>query len=303
MPSVCADAPNSGATQQEARIMTEGRIQRAASADGTEIVGRVSGHGSPLVLVHGAIGDGEFAWDELLPHLTDRFTCYLPSTRGRGLSGDHPDHSLPRLQEDVIAFVESIGEPVSLMGWSGGGPFVLGAAARSDAVAAVAVWESGASADALGPDGQACLGQLAAAIEQVGVAASDGRLIDAVHAFLAGICNDDEVAALDGTDFHERWSGGVPQLLSFFQHLMAFEGPGPDHPEALAQVTVPVLLLTGEETLLGAAFDDAVQHIARHVADPHVREVPGVGHFAPVVAPESVARDLTAYFEAALQPA
>ncbi|MQA00948.1 MAG: alpha/beta fold hydrolase, partial [Dehalococcoidia bacterium] len=204
------------------------------------------GNGNGVVLVHGAIGDGEFAWDELLPHLADRFTCYLPSTRGRGLSADHPDHSLPRLQEDVIAFVESIGEPVSLMGWSGGGPFVLGAAARSDAVAAVAVWESGASADALGPDGQACLGQLAAAIEQVGVAASDGRLIDAVHAFLAGICNDDEVAALDGTDFHERWSGSVPQLLSFYQQLMASEGPGPDHPEALAQVTVPVLLLTGE---------------------------------------------------------
>ena len=86
--------------------MDERRIQRAVSADGTEIVGRVIGQGPPLVLVHGAIGDGEFAWTELLPHLTDRFTCYLPSTRGRGLSGDHPDHSLPRLQEDVDAFAD-----------------------------------------------------------------------------------------------------------------------------------------------------------------------------------------------------
>jgi len=283
--------------------MMEAKVQRAISTDGTELAGRVIGQGPPLVLVHGAIGDGEFAWDELLPHLTDRFTCYLPSTRGRGLSADHPDHSLPRLQEDVIAFVESIGAPVNLMGWSGGGPFVLGAAARSDAVDAVAVWESGASADALGPDGQACLGQLAAAIEQVAFAARDGRLIDAVHAFLAGICNDAEVAALHGTDFHERWSAGVPELLSFFQQLMASEGPGPDHPEVLARVTVPVLLLTGEETLLGAAFDDASQHIARHVTDPHVREVPGVGHFAPVVAPEAVAHELIAFFEGALQPA
>lgn len=283
--------------------MTEGRIQRAVSADGTEIAGRVIGQGPPLVLVHGAIGDGELAWHELLPHLTDRFTCYLPSTRGRGLSADNPDHSLPRLQEDVNAFVDSIGEPASLMGWSGSGPFVLGAAAQTDAVAAVAAWESGVGADTLGPAGQADLGRLGAAIEQVGMAAADGRLVDAVRAFTPGICNDDEIAALEGTDFHERWAGGVPELLGFFQQLMASEGPGPDAPEALAQVAVPVLLLSGQETLLRAAFGEAAQHIAGHVADPHVREVPGVGHFAPVVAPLAVAAELTTFFKTTLQPA
>ena len=238
----------------------------------------------------------------MLPHLTDRFTCYLPSTRGRGLSGDHPDHSLPRLQEDIDAFVESIGEPVCLMGWSGGGPLVLGAAERTDAAAAVAAWESGGSAEAFGPEGQADLGRLAAAIEQVGMAAAEGRLVDAVRAFLIGICNDEEIAALDGTDFHERWAVGVPELLVFFQQVMAAEGPGPDAPEALAQVTVPVLLLTGTETLLRAAFGNAARHIAAHVADAQVREVPGVGHFAPVVAPEPVAEELATFFERVLQP-
>ena len=59
------------------------RIHRAVSADGTEIAGRVQGHGPPLILVHGAYGDGEIAWKALLPYLTDRYTCYLPSTRGR----------------------------------------------------------------------------------------------------------------------------------------------------------------------------------------------------------------------------
>jgi pimeloyl-ACP methyl ester carboxylesterase len=277
--------------------MDDRRIQRAVSADGTEIIGRVIGQGPPLVLVHGAIGDGEFAWTELLPHLTDRFTCYLPSTRGRGLSGDHLDHSLPRLLEDIDAFVESVGKPVCLMGWSGGGPLVLSAAARTDAVTAVAAWESGGSAEIFEADGQADLGRLAAAIEQVGMAAAEGRLIDAVRAFLIGICNDKEMAALDGTDFHQRWSGGVPELLVFFQQLMAAEEPGPDAAEALAQVTAPVLLLKGEDTLLKAAFGNAAQHIAAHVADARVREVPGVGHFAPIAAPELVAAELISYFE------
>ena len=60
-----------------------GRVQVAISADGTEIVGRVRGQGPPLVLVHGALGDGEVAYEALVPHLADRFTCYTPSTRGR----------------------------------------------------------------------------------------------------------------------------------------------------------------------------------------------------------------------------
>jgi pimeloyl-ACP methyl ester carboxylesterase len=283
--------------------MTEVRIQRAVSADGTEIIGRVIGQGPPIVLIHGAIGDGEFAWRELLPHLRDRFTCYLPSTRGRGRSADHPDHSLRRLQEDIDAFIGSVGNPVCVMGWSAGGPFAFGAAAQTAAVAAVATWESGASASALGPDGRADLGRLAAAIEQVGMAAAEGRLVDAVRAFLPGICTDEEIAALEGTDFHERWSTGVPELLVFVHQLMTAEGPGADTPERLGQVTVPVLLLTGGKTLLGAAFDEAARHFAGHVADAHVRAVPGVGHFAPVIAPKVVAQELTTFFEAALQPA
>src|SRR5215207_10998936 len=106
-----------------------GRVQVAISADGTEIVGRVQGHGPPLILVHGAYGDGEIAWKALLPCLTDRYTCYTPSTRGRGLSGDNPDHSVHRLVQDVIAFIDTIGEPVYLVGWSGIEPS-LGAAAQ-----------------------------------------------------------------------------------------------------------------------------------------------------------------------------
>ena len=118
------------------------RIHRAVSADGTEIAGRVQGLGPPLILVHGAYGDGEIAWKALLPYLTDRYTCYLPSTRGRGCPPTtRTTH--PRLQEDVTAFVDSIGEPVCLVGWSGSGAWVLGAAAHSDSVAAVTIYEPG----------------------------------------------------------------------------------------------------------------------------------------------------------------
>ncbi len=223
--------------------------------------------------MHGAIGDGEFAWTELLPHLTDRFTCYLPSTRGRGLSGDHADHSLPRLQDDITAFVASIGEPVCLLGWSGSGPLVLGAAEQIDTVAAVAAWESAGSNEAFGADGMADLGRFGAAMEQVGVAANDGRLDDALRAFLVGICNDEEIAALEGTDFHQRWAGGVPEMLVFLQHVMSTEDPGPLAADALARVTAPALLLTGTETVLPTMFGNVARFVSDRVADAQAREV------------------------------
>ena len=264
-----------------------GRVQVAISADGTEIVGRVRGQGPPLVLVHGALGDGEVAYEALVPHLADRFTCYTPSTRGRGLSGDNPDHSPPRLQEDVTAFVDSIGEPVGLVGWSGSGAWVLGAAAHSDSVAAVAIYEPGV----IGVGGEDDIARFGAAMQQVGAAAADGRILDAVHAFLPGICTDNEIAALEETPFYEQWTGAIPALLQFVQQDMSYEGPRSTDPEALGQVAAPVLLLRGEQTLLGTFFADVERYVAQHVVDAHVRELPGVGHFAPLLEPEPSPRN------------
>jgi pimeloyl-ACP methyl ester carboxylesterase len=279
--------------------MPEDRIQRAVSADGTEIAGRVLGQGPPLVLVHGAIGDGDIAWEALLPHLTDRFTSYLPSTRGRGLSGDNPDHSPPRLEEDITAFVDSIGEPVCLVGWSGSGAWVLGATAHSGSVAAVAAYEPGVIS--VMRDGD--LARTRATLEQVRTAAADGRLVDAVRAFTSWICTDDEIAALGETDFVARWAGAVPKLLQFFQHDATYAGPRSTDPETLRQVAAPVLLLRGQQSELRTFFADAARHIAQHVPDPHVRELHGVGHFAPLLAPGSIAEELISFFEVVRQPA
>jgi pimeloyl-ACP methyl ester carboxylesterase len=279
--------------------MPEDRIHRAVSADGTEIAGRVQGQGPPLVLLHGAIGDGDIAWKALLPHLTDRFTCYLPSTRGRGLSGDNPDHSPPRLEEDVTAFVDSIGEPVCLVGWSGSGAWVLGATAHIGSVAAVAAYEPFLISVMREDD----LARTFASMEQVGMTAADGRLIDAVSAFATWICTDDEITALGETDFFARWAGYVPAMLRFVQHDATYAGPRSTDPELLRQVAAPVLLLRGQQTLLGTFFADAAQHIAQHVADAQVHELQGVGHFAPLLAPESIAEELISYFESVRQPA
>ena len=91
-------------------------------------------------------------------------------------------------------------------------------------------------------------------------------------------------------------------MLRFLQHDAFYEGPRSTDPEVLRTVSAPVLLLRGEQTALGSWFADATRHIAQHVSDPHVRELPGAGHFAPVIASEPMANELIRFFESARQP-
>jgi pimeloyl-ACP methyl ester carboxylesterase len=278
--------------------MTADRIHRAVSADGTEIAGRVHGQGPPLVLVHSPVHDGDMAWEALLPHLADRFTCYLPSLRGRALSGDNPDHSPPRFQEDVDAFVDSIGQPVCLMGWSDGANLALGAAARSGRVAAVAAYEP--AVYALMREGD--LARFGSAIEQQMEAVADGRPLDAVQIFLRFICNQDELAAVEPA-YLEQQASLHPLVMEEVEQEASYDGPQSTDPEMLERITAPVLVLVSQEGALGTFFADSAQHIARHVAESHVRELSDVGHFAPLVAPERVASQLISFFESVRQAA
>jgi pimeloyl-ACP methyl ester carboxylesterase len=124
--------------------MSNQRTHYVSTTDGVTIGGTVHGQGPPLVFVHGMVADGDTDWQALLPHLTGRFTCYLPSYRGRGLSGDHPDLSPGRMVDDILAYVDSIEASTGLVGWSSGAYLaVTVAAAQSDAVGAVAPFEPG----------------------------------------------------------------------------------------------------------------------------------------------------------------
>jgi pimeloyl-ACP methyl ester carboxylesterase len=271
--------------------MASDRVHRAVSADGTEIAGRVHGQGPPLVLFHGAPHDGDLAWEALVPYLADRFTCYLPSWRGRGLCADSEDHTPPRHEEDAAAFVDSIGGSVRVAGWSAGVMTALGAATISEAVAAVAVYEPTVIPVMREDD----LADLGATFQQVGAAAADGRLPDAARAFHPFVATDDELAALDA-DYYERSGAAFPSMLRTVQASQTYDGPQSTDPEEMARISVPALLLRGQQTRRETFYADAEQYLAEHVADPHIRELPGVGHFAPTLAPEPVAEALLSFF-------
>lgn len=265
--------------------MDTDRIHRAVSADGTEIAGRVHGHGPPLVLVPGGPADGETAWPGLLPHLSEHFTCYAINTRGRGMSGDHPDHSRERIVGDVVAFVESIGDDVLLFGHSAGGTHALEAAAHTSAVGALALYEPTLTELA----GAEVSARFSDAFARVRDAVDDGRPADGAWIFLEelAMANDTERAILSEVDAAREMVPLVPLVLEE-QAQSGF--PQLSDLSLLERVTMPVLLLHGSRT--DPFYAGVVTDLAGRIADCRVHEIAGVGHLGPEIDPEPVAAEL-----------
>lgn len=102
--------------------------ETVTSADGTQITFKRTGHGPPLVLIHGVSHDHVTTWDSVLPALSDQFTVYAVDRRGHGESGDAAEYTLEREVEDIVALVEALDESPHVFGHSFGGLIALEAA-------------------------------------------------------------------------------------------------------------------------------------------------------------------------------
>ena len=278
--------------------MSNQRIHHVTTTDGVTIGGTVHGQGPPLVFVHAILADGDLDWQGLLPHMTGRFTCHLPSYRGRGLSGDHPDISFDRMVEDVIAYVDSIEKPTGLAGFSEGAILALGVvAAQSDAVSAVAAFEPGFP-DFADEQEQAEMGQI---LGHIGELVAQGDLTAAARTLLGFAFSEEEVAVVEGTGYLQAAARNLPNVLDLFQRWTETGGLTAPDPEVLGAISTPVLMLLGAETSTPFLRESA-RHVADHAPNGQLREIPGAGHAAPLTQPEALARELTAFFASARQP-
>jgi pimeloyl-ACP methyl ester carboxylesterase len=241
------------------------------------------------VFLPGGIGDGDLDWHALLEYLTGRFTCYLPSLRGRGLSGDHPDLHLRRLVDDLVAYVDSIGATTGMVGWSAGG-MALAVAAQADAVDAVAAVEP-TMVRVMDDRERAALG---AAVARMGELAARGDMSAAARAFLGFPFNDEEIAVADVAGYFDAAGSYVPTLLNQLAQTMKSNGPDPGHPALLGAISAPMLVLHGSDTK--PFFAAGARHVADHVPDARIQEIPGAGHASPLTHPEALAEALTEFF-------
>jgi len=114
--------------------------QKVTSKDGTPIASWRSGQGPPLVLIHGTSAD-HMRWRPVLPALEERFTVYAVDRRGRGESGDSDGYAIEREFEDIASVVDSIDEPVNLLGHSYGALCSLEAALLTSNIRKLVLYE------------------------------------------------------------------------------------------------------------------------------------------------------------------
>jgi len=244
--------------------------------------------GTPVVLLHGFTGTGEF-W---LPvaHRLPRRRCIFPDLPGHGgTDAPVPPHEwrLDRAADEVVNLLDRLGvERFALAGYSMGGRLALALALRhpgrvaalvlvgaSPGIAPAADREARAKADAA----------LADAIERDGIEAFS-RAWEANPLFASQATMDESLRASMRA---QRLSQDPARLAAA---LRAF-GPGEQPPldDALGAIDLPVLVMAGE---LDTKFRGIATGMAARIPGAAVRIVPGAGHAVPLERAEACAAEI-----------
>jgi pimeloyl-ACP methyl ester carboxylesterase len=268
--------------------IAEGQPTRVRSRDGAEIAFWTSGDGPPLVLVHGTTAD-HTRWRPLLPYLDPLFTVHAVDRRGRGGSGDGPDYDIAREYEDLAAVIDAVaataGLPVDVYGHSYGGFCAFGAANLTINVRRMVVYEGW---PALEPD---TLALPPAVEERLEALLAAGEREALVEEFLR------EALGMDDEQVHRfrsqpSWAGRVAAAHTIVRESRADRQLLFD-PRRVAGITVPVLLLVGEQS--AEVWQNDVKAVAGALPDARIGVLEGQEHVADALAPELVARHLLAF--------
>ena len=258
-----ADAPAKG-TQTQANV---GGMETIISTDGTRIAYRRNGEGPPLILVHGAAAN-HGRWSPVLPSLEEHFTVYAVDRRGRGGSGDGHGYVIEREFEDVAAVIDSIGEPVNLLGHSYGALLALEAALLTQNVRMLVLYDPGIEA---------------------GEEIYPREVVERLEALLRAGDRDEvvattmrEVAGLPPQMVeHLRtlpvWQTRVAAAHTIPRELRAVKAYGFD-PERFKGLMVPTMLLSGGAS--PAALRKAAEAVDEALPDSRIVVMPGQGHAA-----------------------
>ena len=255
------------------------------SKDGALIAYRHSGLGPPLVLVHGT-GGSSARWTPVLPALEGHFSVYAVDRRGRGGSGDASGYAIEREFEDVASVVDSIGQPVNLLGHSFGGLCALEAALLTPPIRRLILYEP--------------------PIPVAGVQIYAEGMIDRLEALLAAGDREGvlttfvrEIVRMPPHEFERfhaspAWAARLAAAHTLPRELRAHEAYRFD-PQRFRDLRIPTLLLVGGDSPY--FFKAAIE--AAHAALPNSRilALPGQQHIAMDTAPDLFVREVITFLK------
>ena len=263
--------------------------------DDIELAYRITGHGKPVILVHG-LACGQRMWFHQRQKLSDRHTVITYDQRGHGHS-DAPDdasrYSSTHLARDLTGIVDALEyDKVAVVGFSmGGGPALALAMAKPDRITHLVLADVGSGAD-------------------------DAWRI--------------QWLARRWVDFAERsgWDELLPDMLrSEFFKLYSTRGPryrchmagliratpliGLRHTlsqvlgqrkslfrmrNALREIKVPTLVMLGQHDYI---CRNAARLLSENIPGAVIHRIEGAGHMSPLERPRQFSDVLKAFFERA----
>ncbi len=256
-------------------------MQTANSADGTNIAYWRQGDGSPLLLVHGSLSD-RIAWILIQPLLAERFTVYVMNRRGREGSGEPAPHAIEREFEDIVAVVDAIGEPVHLLGHSGGALCALGAVLLTDRLRSLTLYEPP-------PPGPRVDVELKSLRQMIHDAEPEEIVVEFLRA-------GPRVSEEDIQRFRESpiWPHTVALAPSLAPELDAAAGYEFDASH-YSTLDVPLLLLLGSDS--PPVLREVSDALADVVPDVRMAELEGQQHAANYDAPDLFAAKVLSFLE------
>lgn len=255
-------------------------MQRLISPAGATVSYDKYGTGLPLVLVHGSFSDHKTNWDFVKPLLEKQFTVYAIARRGRGETDATEGHSLEDESRDVVAVIQSISEPVFLLGHSYGAHVALIAATKvPDRVRKLVLYE------AVWPRviGKQALAQLE------GLAQDGDWEGFAVTFFRDRLAVPGE--ALDELRITDLWPPIIADAEASRGDLRALSRYD-FQAERFRELRVPVMLQIGTESPRDLYITDALAAVLPNV---RVEELPGQAHEGMTTAPKMYAEAVSRF--------
>ena len=245
--------------------------------------------GDPVVLLHG-FPERNTCWRDVAPLLhAEGFRTYAPDQRGYSPGARPPrrrDYTMHKLEEDVVALIETIGPPVHLVGhdWGSNSGWLV-SAHRPELVrtwTAVSVPHPAAFRKAIFSTRQLFSSWYMAAFQVPGVperlAAKPGGRFDKSLRHGGMTREDVERFRREVVDY-----GALPHALNWYRAM-----PFTRQRDLAAKVSVPTTLLWSDDDIAVKRMSVARCH--EHVTGPfELRVLEGVSHWIPTHAPQAVA--------------
>lgn len=233
-----------------------------------------SGHGNPVVMVHGVMADA-FAWKRVIEHVVPDRPALIVNRRGRSPSAGLGEHYRVETEvDDLLLWLETLTAPADLVGHSFGG-LVAGEAVRQGAsVRSLVLYEP-----VTRPFGPEVIGPLTTAIKSGNLAAA----VEIINVDLSGYSSDD-VAALRSGPAWKRLCELAEPAAAELHAIDLFDFTAPEAWE------VPTTLIAGELSRYRPPYGPSVDVYREALALDSVTILRGQDHIAHITAPIELAQ-------------